>query len=79
MTTKRISAEEFDRRFDAGEDIADHLDFENVRTVLPCRVPAEVGEPAVQRLARLRAKTPRSAHLEGLTSEGLKRELEGRD
>lgn len=28
-----ISAEEFDRRFDAGEDISEHVDWENAQRV----------------------------------------------
>ena len=31
--TKKISAAEFDRKFDAGEDVAEYLDFSNVRKI----------------------------------------------
>jgi hypothetical protein len=31
MTGKAISAEEFDRRFDAGEDMADYIDWSSAR------------------------------------------------
>lgn len=32
---KPITAEEFDAKFDAGEDISEYLDFENVRVFAP--------------------------------------------
>ena len=40
MDAKTSTAEEFDRRFDDGEDMADHIDWESGRTpdVLPKRV-----------------------------------------
>ena len=31
MTVKRISAAEFDAKFDAGEDVSDYMDWDNVR------------------------------------------------
>lgn len=31
MTVKRISATEFDAKFDAGEDVSDYMDWDNVR------------------------------------------------
>lgn len=40
---------------------------------------ASEGNHLVERLVRLRAATPRSAYLEGLTPEGLKEELANRD
>lgn len=35
---KPISAEEFDAKFDAGEDISEHLDWDNARWVPPAHV-----------------------------------------
>ena len=40
MSEQSISAEEFDRRFDEGEDISDYIDFDSVR------FPGRVQKPA---------------------------------
>ena len=41
--TKTISAEEFDRKFDAGEDISEYLDFDNaIRPNKPQRLTLDL-------------------------------------
>lgn len=51
---KSISAEEFDRRFDAGEDISDHVDWTNARRpgLEPKRVNVDFPIWMVERLDR---------------------------
>lgn len=49
---KMISAEEFDRKFDAGEDISEYVDWNSGRMVPPAiqRVSIDVPVPMVQAL-----------------------------
>ena len=52
---KKITAEEFDRRFDAGEDMSEFLDWNSLRPFYgPNRKPLERGEKR-----KASAKTPR--------------------
>jgi hypothetical protein len=55
MKPKTISAEEFDRMFDDGEDISAYLDFSSVRRpgLEPKRVNVDFPQHVVDRLDRL--------------------------
>ncbi|HVL79655.1 MAG TPA: CopG family antitoxin [Sphingomicrobium sp.] len=54
MKPKPISAEEFDRRFDDGEDMADYLDWSSFRRpgLEPKRVNVDFPQWMVERLDR---------------------------
>ena len=56
---KKITAEEFDRRFDAGEDMSEFLDWNSLRSFYgPNKKPMERGE---KRKASVKApKLPRA-------------------
>ena len=58
-STKTISAEEFDRKFDAGEDMSEFLDWNSLRPFYgPNKKPLERGE---KRKASVKApKFPRA-------------------
>ncbi|MEO6718284.1 MAG: hypothetical protein ABIM50_13685 [Novosphingobium sp.] len=45
MSVKPISAEEFDRRFDDGEDMADYIDWNSVRRAHPSSAHLELDVP----------------------------------
>jgi hypothetical protein len=45
-----ITAEEFDRRFDAGEDISDYIDWESARRPNATRISVDLPKPLLERL-----------------------------
>ena len=40
MTKKKISASEFDEKFDQGKDLAEHVDYRNFTKRIPFDLPA---------------------------------------
>jgi predicted DNA binding CopG/RHH family protein len=61
-TTKKISAEEFDRKFDAGEDISDYIDWSKTkqinaprRGVSSKRINLDIPEPMLEKLDKASA------------------------
>ena len=61
-----MNAEEFDRRFDEGEDLDDHIDWASARcpNLAPERITAELPRWVVQGLDR-------QAEIAGVTREAL--------
>ncbi len=45
-----ITAEEFDRRFDAGEDISDYIDWSSARRPNATRINVDLPKPLLERL-----------------------------
>ena len=66
MAGKAISAEEFDRRFDAGEDMADYIDWSSARR--PGLEPKRVN---VDMPAHMIAKLDAQARKRGVTRQAL--------
>jgi CopG antitoxin of type II toxin-antitoxin system len=66
MTVKSISAEEFDRRFDDGEDMADFIDWKSGRSpgLLPRRVNVDFPQWMI-------AGLDREAKRRGVTRQAL--------
>jgi CopG antitoxin of type II toxin-antitoxin system len=65
-TTKKISAEEFDRRFDAGEDMSEYFDWEKAT-----RPGLEPRRTTLDLPAHLLKKLDREAALRGVTRQSL--------
>ncbi|WP_374541677.1 type II toxin-antitoxin system BrnA family antitoxin [Sphingorhabdus sp.] len=63
---KKISAEEFDRRFDDGEDMSDYLDWSTFR-----RPGLEVKRVNLDMPQHMIAKLDQQARLRGVTRQAL--------
>ena len=66
-TPRAITAAEFDRKFDAGEDISAHVDWDRARVRKPnktTRLQVEISAPTASALEREAARL-------GLTAEAL--------
>jgi hypothetical protein len=66
MNGKTISAEEFDRRFDAGEDMSDHVDWSSAR-----RPDEECKRVNVDFPRWMVARLDREARRRGVTRQAL--------
>lgn len=62
---KTITAEEFDAKFDAGEDILEYLDLESARVV----APEQRAEPQTASLARLQRALEITEQIQRLEKE----------
>ena len=66
MTDKMISAEEFDRRFDSGEDMGDYIDWGSARPLVATDVGCSVHLPT-----NLAARIDAEATKQGVTRDAL--------
>jgi hypothetical protein len=66
MTGKMISGEEFDRRFDAGEDVSEYIDWSSAR-----RPGLEAKRVNVDMPAHMIAKLDVQARKRGVTRQAL--------
>ena len=66
IKTKTISAEEFDRRFDAGEDISEYLDWSKAR-----RPGLELKRLNIDLPQHVIEKLDQGARLRGITRQAL--------
>lgn len=65
-TIKTISAEEFDRKFDAGEDISEYIDWENAK-----RPGLEIKRVSLDLPNHFLVKLDNEATLRGITRQSL--------
>lgn len=49
ITKKKISTEEFDEKFDNGEDITDYLDFSKAKVTVRLQMPASLRKSLIQK------------------------------
>lgn len=66
MKAKTISTEEFDRRFDAGEDVTDHIDWTRAR-----RPGLEIKRVNLDMPQAMIAQLDRQAKRRGVTRQAL--------